>query len=292
MKTINVLLILLLCISARLYAQSPVPVLVEADWLKDHLKDPNLVILQTSFLKYEYDQEHIDGARYLWPGWLAPDSPYGAMNAPDLKEATERLQSFGISNQSHVIICHTRGDVSQAARMFLTLEHLGLRGKVSFLNGGLDAWKKAGNAVTQVVPVVKKGNFKASYNGLLVDKNYVLKTLQSGQGTVINARATRFYDGEPVGNPRDGHIAGAKNIPFMDLVDQSTNKFKPEEQVQGYFVPVADKTKELVTYCFIGQTASVVYLAGRSLGYEVKLYDGSMQEWSRIPELPMEITKK
>ncbi len=292
MKAYSALLILLLCLSLQSNAQPAAPVLVEADWLKEHLKDPNLVILQTSYLKYEYDQEHIEGAQYLWPGWLAPDSPYGAMNAPDLNEATERLRSYGITDQSHVIICHTRGDVSQAARMFLTLEHLGLRGKVSFLNGGLDAWKKAGNAVTQVVPVVKKGNFKATDNGLLVDRNYVLKTLQSGQGTIIDARATRFYDGEPVGNPRDGHIAGAKNIPFMDLVDQSTNKFKPTDQVNAYFIPVADKNKEVVTYCFIGQTASVVYLAGRSLGYDVKLYDGSMQEWSRIPELPMEITKK
>jgi thiosulfate/3-mercaptopyruvate sulfurtransferase len=53
-----------------------------------------------------------------------------------------------------------------------------------------------------------------------------------------------------------------------------------------------DKNKEVVTYCFIGQTASVIYLTGRSLGYNVKVYDGSMQEWSRIPELPMEKTKK
>jgi thiosulfate/3-mercaptopyruvate sulfurtransferase len=291
MKAINTLLILLLCLSG-LNAQPPVPVLVEADWLKDHLHDPSLVILQASYLKYEYDQEHIEGALYLWPGWLAPDSPYGAMNAPDLKAATNLIRSFGISNQSHVIICHTRGDVSQAARMFLTLEHLGLQGKVSFLNGGLDAWKKAGNSVTQQVPVVRKGRFKASNNGLLVDRNYVLKTLQSGQGAVVDARAARFYDGEPVGNPRDGHITGAKNIPFMELIDQSTNKFKPVDQVQSYFIPVGDKSKELVTYCFIGQTASVVYLAGRSLGYDVKLYDGSMQEWSRMPDLPMEITKK
>ena len=66
----------------------------------------------------------------------------------------------------------------------------------------------------------------------------------------------------------------------------------PTDQLQNYFTPVAGKDKELVTYCFIGQTASVVYFAGRLLGYHMKLYDGSMQEWSRIKELPMETTPK
>jgi thiosulfate/3-mercaptopyruvate sulfurtransferase len=75
------------------------------------------------------------------------------------------------------------------------------------------------------------------------------------------------------------------------MVDQS-NMFKPADQLETYFTPVASKDKEIVTYCFIGQTATVVYLAGRILGYNMKLYDGSMQEWSRIDSLPMEKTQK
>lgn len=126
---------------------------------------------------------------------------------------------------------------------------------------------------------------------LLVDKEYVLKTLKSDNGVVADARAQRYYDGEPTGNPRDGHITGAGNIPFMELTDAS-NMLKPETELEKYFTPVATKDKEIVTYCFIGQTASVVYLAGRVLGYNMKLYDGSMQEWSRLEDLPMETTKK
>ena len=95
-----------------------------------------------------------------------------------------------------------------------------------------------------------------------------------------------FYDGETTGNPRDGHITGAKNIPYTDMVD-STNHFKPKNELAEYFKGVATPDKELVTYCFIGQTASVVYMAGRLLGFNMKLYDGSLQEWSRIDALPM-----
>lgn len=270
------------------------PILVEAQWLQQNLNDPKVVILQTTGMKYDYDREHIAGARYLWPALLAPDSPYGAFNAPDTDKATELLRSFGINNDSHVILCHVRNDVSVTARMFLTLENLGLRGRVSFLNGGLEAWKKEGYPVTAEVPIVKPGKFNATPGRLLVDKNYVLNTLKSDNGTVVDARAKNFYDGDPTGNPRDGHITGAKNIPFLEMIDANNlYKFKPLEQLEGYFNPVVpDKKKEIVTYCFIGQTASVVYMAGRLLGYDVKLYDGSLQEWSRLEELPMEKTNK
>lgn len=284
-------LFLLMCLLLAARAEDK-PILVSVQWLKEHLRDPDVVVLQTSFLKFDYDREHIEGARYLWPGWLAPDSPEGAYNAPDLKKATELLQTLGVSDNSHIVLCHIRSEVSPTARMFLTLEHLGFTGKVSFLNGGLDAWKKEGNPVTKDVPVVKKGNVKIRPGvPLLVDKNYVLKTLKSDNGIVVDARMQRFYDGEPTGNPRDGHITGAKNIPYTEMVDQS-NMFKPLDQLQAYFTPVSGKDKELVTYCFIGQTASVVYMAGRLLGYNMKLYDGSLQEWSRLEELPMEKTQK
>lgn len=282
------LLICLLLVAGFVTAQ--VPILVTPQWLNEHKNDPTVVIVQVNFLQAEFENEHIPGARFLWPSWLAPNSPQSSFNAPDSKAAEEILQQLGISNNSHVVVCHVKNEVSPSARMFLTLEHLGLKGQVSFLNGGLDAWKKEGYAVTKELPVAKKGSFKVKPNTLLVNKEYVQKVLQSG--VVVDARATRYYDGEPTGYLRNGHIAGAKNIPYTELVNTS-NKFKSLDSLQNYFIPVVqDKKSEVVTYCFIGQTASVVYMAGRVLGYDIKLYDGSMQEWSWLENLPMETTKK
>lgn len=269
------------------------PVLVSPQWLNENLKDPNLVILYTGFvIKADYDKEHIEGSRFLWPDWLAFDKPEGSMYAPDAKTATKVLQELGINKNSKIVICHRGGDVTIAARMFMTLEHFGLEGKVSFLNGGIEAWKKAGYSVTNKPAVFKKGNYVATDNGLLVNKDYVQNVLQTKSSEVVDARAKRWYDGDPTGNPRDGHITGAKNIPYPDMVD-STNSFKSEEVLTKNFSSVVpEKNKEVVVYCFIGQTASVDYLVGRSLGYNMKLYDGSMQEWSRDEKLPMEKTKK
>jgi thiosulfate/3-mercaptopyruvate sulfurtransferase len=291
MKKILFCLILLVHTYTHIQAQEH-PIIVSPKWLNDHLQDPNLVILQSNFIKLDYYKEHIAGARFLWPGWLAPDSPEGSMNVPDPKAVTSVLRSLGISRNSHIVLCHVRNEVPPTARMFLMLEYLGFKNQVSFLNGGLEAWKKEGYPVTKDVPIVKKGNIKVKdVNPIVVDRHYVKNNLQSENVTIVDARFTRFYDGDPTGNPRDGHITGAKNIPYNEMIDQ-TNQFKTAEELQNYFTPVATKDREIVTYCFIGQTASVVYLAGRILGYNMKLYDGSLQEWSRIEELPMELTQK
>jgi thiosulfate/3-mercaptopyruvate sulfurtransferase len=269
------------------------PVLVSPQWLNENLKDPNLVILYTGFIvKADFDREHIEGSRFLWPEWLAFNTPETNMASADAKTATKIFQNLGINKNSKIVICHRGGDYTIAARMFLSMEHYGLKGQTSFLNGGIEAWKKAGYPVTNKPAVFKKGNFVATDNGLLVNKEYVQNALESNTSEVVDARLKRFYDGDPTGNPRDGHISGAKNIPYPDMVD-STNIFKPIEMLEKNFTNVVpDKQKEVVFYCFIGQTASVDYLVGRSLGYKMKLYDGSIQEWSRIPEFPMEKTKK
>ncbi len=282
---------LLFFLTAVVNAQQPV--IISPAWLNQNLKDPDLIVLYTGFaVKADYDNEHIEGSRYLWPEWLAFNTPEANMVSTDAKNATKVLQNLGINKNSKIVICHKGSDVTIAARMFLSLEYFGLKGRVSFLNGGIEAWKKSGYPVTNQSPVYKKGNFVAIENSELVDKGYVQKLLQNKSGEVVDARAKRWYDGDPTGNPRDGHITGAKNIPYPDLLD-STNTLKPVEVLQNIFSSVVpDKGKEIVVYCFIGQTASVDYLVGRSLGYKMKLYDGSMQEWSRIPDLPMEKTKK
>jgi thiosulfate/3-mercaptopyruvate sulfurtransferase len=268
------------------------PILVSPQWVHERLNDPTLVVLQVNFLRLDYEKEHIPGARFLWPEWLTPNSPDGNYNVPDAQQATAILQKLGISKNSKVVLCHIKNHVTVTARIFLTLEQLGLRGQVSYLNGGLDAWKKEGYTVTSVEPMVKKGNFKAKPGDLIVDKDYVLQSLRSDASVVVDARMKQYYDGDETGNPRNGHITGALNLPFPDMVD-STNAFKPLEQLEANFTAVIpDKKKEIVLYCFIGQTACVDYIAGRLLGYRVKLYDASLQEWSRREELPMEQTKK
>lgn len=289
----NFLLTTILIIGSLFVKAEDSPVLVTPQWVKENMNDANLVILQVNFLRLDFEKEHIAGSRLLWPDWLTFSSPEGSYNPPDPKEATKILQEkLGINKDSKIVLCYLRSDLNITARMFVTLEYLGLKGRVSLLNGGLEAWKNAGNSVASGPALFKKGNYNATINPVLVDKDYVLSALNTNSSLVVDARLKRFYDGDPTGYPRDGHIKGAFNIQYTDMFD-STSSFKTDETLLSYFKPVApDKQKEIVDYCFIGQTASVVYLAARQLGYKIKLYDGSMQEWSRLEHLPMEKTKK
>ena len=288
-----ILLLLSFYITAQSINAQQSGIIVTPQWLNENLKNPEFVVLFTGFvIKADYDREHIEGSRFLWPDWLAFNTPEGSMFAPDTKTATKVLQDLGINKNSKIVVCHKGTDVTIAARMFLSLEHFGLKGKVSFLNGGIEAWKKTGFPVTNKPSVFKKGNYIATINPALVDKDYVIKALNTKSSEVVDARLKRWYDGDPTGNPRDGHIKGALNIPYPDMIDSTSNIKSAEVLQKNFSTVVPDKGKEVVVYCFIGQTACVDYLVGRSLGYKIKVYDGSMQEWSRIPELPMEKTKK
>jgi thiosulfate/3-mercaptopyruvate sulfurtransferase len=266
-------------------------ILVSPDWVNEHQSDPNLVMLQVNRMKLDYEKEHLPGAQFLWYGWLAPDTPDGNMNAIDIKNGEKVLRTLGINNDSRILISFYKNDVTVTARMFLMMEYLGLNDRVHWLDGGLEAWKAKGFTVaTGESPIVKKGKFKVKPQPIIVDKNYVKSKLDAPTTSIVDARFKRYYDGEDVGYPRNGHIKGAKNIPFNEMVNDD-NLFKSKDDLSTYFSPIStNKENEIVMYCFIGQTASVVYLAGRILGYPMKLYDGSMEEWSRIPELPIETT--
>jgi len=264
--------------------------IVSSEWLATHLNDESLVLLQVGD-KDEYLAGHIPGAQFITTSDISTPRGSGlTLELPAVTQLQTAFEKLGVTDKSRVVIYFGKDWVSPTTRVFFTLDYLGLGDRTSILDGGLPAWRAAGKPVTAVVSEPKAGHFTPHPNPkLIVDAAWVNANLNQPGVVILDARAPKFYSGAEAGSmPRAGHIPKARNIPFSSVVEDS-NKFKSAAALREIFNAAGVKSDDsLTSYCHIGQQASVLYFAARYLGYEAHLYDGSFEDWSRRPELPVE----
>lgn len=278
-------------------------VLVSTAWLAEHLRDPNLVVLEVG-PREAYDAGHIPGAQFV--DLHAMSAPHDmsmsreererdtalALELPTNWQLDSTLSTLGISNTSTVVVYFNDEWLTPAARMFLTLDYAGLRGRVFYLDGGSTAWKAENRPVTKEVPAPRaRGNFRtAARSDVVVTSAYVKDHLRDPAVRILDARDAGFYiDSLDNGMKRGGHIAGASSIPFGTLVDTLSMRFKSKAELSRMLAAQGVRPgATIVSYCHIGQQGSLLYLAARYVGYQARLYDGSFEDWSAHPELPVE----
>ena len=127
---------------------------------------------------------------------------------------------------------------------------------------------------------------------VITDADWVKNHLSTPDVVIVDARAKTFYDGNGGGIARQGHIKGAKSIPYSTIVD-STNRVKSIAELQKMFDDAGVvKGATVVTYCHVGQQATLVYLAAKYLGYNAMVYDGCFEDWNvRDESYPVEKTE-
>jgi thiosulfate/3-mercaptopyruvate sulfurtransferase len=268
---------------------------VSTQWLADHMKDANLVVLAVGS-KADYDAGHIAGSEFLEYGSVGVKGETGLMlELPPMDKLADVFSKLGVSNDSRVVVYRLKDWLSQAARVVVTLDAMGLGPNAAMLDGSLATWKEEGRAISRSTPddapVVKPGKLTPRpQSDVIADLEFVKANLHQAGVRILDARDPKVYSGETVraGFP-PGHIQGAGNVYFNGLVDERTGRLKPVEELQAKFRDAGVKPGDrVVTYCFIGQQASALYLVSRYLGYDTRLYDGSWDEWTRHPELPAE----
>ena len=278
--------------AAPLAAATPRDTMVVSPaWLAQHLKDPDLVLLHVGD-KAEYAATHIPGARVLELKDISVSDPAGTgsgltLELPSPDTLREKLQALGISDGSRIVVYFGKDWLSPSTRAIFTLDHAGLGERVSLLDGGQPAWVREGGAVTADVPEVRPGTLSAlKTRDTVVNADFLRQHGQDPGLTIVDARDASFFEGTRSGGrrpdaPKFGHIPGAVSLPFSETTNDKV-ELRSADELQARFTAAGVKPGgTVVAYCHIGQQATAVVFAARTLGIKALLYDGSFEDWAR-----------
>jgi thiosulfate/3-mercaptopyruvate sulfurtransferase len=169
--------------------------------------------------------------------------------------------------------------------MFFTLDYLG-HPNARVLNGGLNAWKASGGAL-EIGPPPTAASATLTPKpqpDRVVSADWIKERLSSPKMTLLDARPDAEFtgaDGGMRGAHVKGHLPDAQQLVWNSLLD-SSGKFLPDAELRKKYEAIgATKTTPLVSYCMVGMRASVTYFIARHLGYDARMYDGSIVDWSR-----------
>jgi len=274
--------------------------LVTTSWLSDHLRDPEVVILDGSFklpgatplAREDYAARHIPGAVFFDIDAIADHSSPLPHMLPDEKDFACAVESLGVSNDSFVVVYDTAGLMS-AGRVWWTFRAFGHE-KVAVLDGGMKAWLAEGRPVTSQVETVSPARFTASFDPkVVVTKDDVRTNIDSKARQLIDARsAARFTAMEKEARPglRSGHVPGSLNLPFNLLTDPDTGKIKSKDEIASLFTSAGlDLSRPVIASCGSGVTACALVLGLHLIGKnDVAVYDGAWTEWAACSDTPVE----
>lgn len=277
---------------AVLMARDISPV-VSADWLEKNLTKPDLKVVDIR-KPDEYRSGHIPGAVNVPYGTLAVKAADLDNELPADDALLDIVNSVGLTPKSLIVIAGKVDGPSEQTnntRIAWTLKYAGFD-NVAVLDGGYNRWVADGKpmSVGAVVPKTASSRLKLR-KYLKAEKGYVLEKLE--KATLVDARLPEFFFGAaklPFVE-KAGHINGAVNLPSAWIFTKEGN-FKPVDELKAMAEGVVgrDRDREIITYCDTGRLASAWwFVLSEMLNYkDVKVYDGSSQEFTRDPRVPME----
>ncbi|WP_297295124.1 3-mercaptopyruvate sulfurtransferase [uncultured Methylovirgula sp.] len=271
---------------------------VSTEWLAAHLGEPDLVIIDGTFLLpsegrnayEEYRASHIPGAVFFDIDEIADHSTNLPHMLPTPEAFAKAVGALGISDTSRIVVYDT-SNFQGGARVWWTLRLYGAK-DVKLLAGGFARWKAEGRPLEQGQVRRPPQTFTAHFDEAgVASLDDVRAIMRDGSRQIVDARPAARFRGEaeePRPGVRSGHIPGSFNLPSRDLVKDG--EIKPPQEIAAAFGQAGvDISKPVLTTCGSGVTAAILLLGLATLGQDdVRLYDGSWSEWGARSDTPIE----
>lgn len=275
--------------------------LVSPEWLAGRLADPELLVLDVRIApeggQAAFEGGHIPGAvftDYVKDGWRAAKGTAIGM-LPDEGALAALLGGLGIRPERHVVVVPTgrnSSDLSAAARVYWTLKAAGHQ-RLSLLDGGYAGWTADPSRPVETGPgeTREAGPYPVRLDpALRAELAQVERAVAEGSATLLDARGAGYFEGREKSPQamRAGRLPGAKLLDQAQAYDPARGGLKPKAELERIFAAVPEG--EVISFCNTGQAAATNwFVLSELLGRKaVRLYDGSMSEWTQDESRPVE----
>ncbi|MDR3464240.1 MAG: sulfurtransferase [Beijerinckiaceae bacterium] len=267
--------------------------LVSTAWLEDHLSDPDVRILDCTWHhastnldgRTQYRGRHLPGSVHFDIDHIADKSSSLPHMLPTAEDFAKRVGLLGVGDGDRVIVYDRLCGGSAAARVWWMFRAFGFD-NVALLDGGYGKWTQEKRQV-DISPVRPEPRDLTArlVPSLLRGFDDVKANISSGAAQLIDARGPAKFDGsqeDVFPQRRRGHIPNAVNIPWGDLIEQSSGTFLPVEALKARFAFAGiDLDRPIIATCASGITSCVLALGLHVMGApDVAVYDGSWAEWN------------
>lgn len=265
------------------------PRLVEPEALRSVLDADGLLIVDIGN-ETTYRQLHVPGAIHLAYDRIIASKPPVFGLLPGIVQLEEVMGSIGADRNTHIVVYDDEGG-GNASRLLWTLKVMG-HANCSLLNGGIHAWANEKNPITRDPGHITPTLYEAEWNtGCVALTDDILNLIDDPDTALWDARSINEYKGITRFSQYPGHIPGAVNLDWLELMDRNNNiRLKPLEQISQTLEKLGlGQDKSVITYCQTHHRSSLAWFVLDLLDYEnCRGYPGSWSDWGNRDDTPKE----